>query len=248
MADLDDFDVVVIPVGGGGLSSGVATAIKARRPAVSIIGVEPALYPSLSAELRGEEAKVGGATIAEGIAVKKVGNLTAEILRKLMDQVIVVSDPVGTGGDRDVLATVYIANQGTWRRIGARSAAKSDRPVDLITMRTPADGNFAFDEFVALRRPGETRTYLVAWAGARVSNGFVGYRVFEIEPAAGALVPVDKWKDDGAQLYAAFKSLSAADGRTVFDAEIESAELRLHCNSTLPAGEGLAAACAQLPR
>jgi threonine dehydratase len=92
MEDLDDFDVVVIPVGGGGLSSGVATAIKARRPAVSIIGVEPALYPSLSAELRGEEAKVGGATIAEGIAVKKVGNLTAEILRKLMDHVIVVSE------------------------------------------------------------------------------------------------------------------------------------------------------------
>ena len=62
--ELADFDVMVIPVGGGGLSSGIATAIKSRRPAVSIIGVEPALYPSLSAELRGEEAKVGGATIA----------------------------------------------------------------------------------------------------------------------------------------------------------------------------------------
>ncbi|HVY88470.1 MAG TPA: threonine ammonia-lyase [Hyphomonadaceae bacterium] len=92
MEDLPDFDVVVIPVGGGGLSSGIATAIKARRPAVSIIGVEPAMYPSLSAEMRGEEAKVGGATIAEGIAVKKVGRLTAEILRKLMEQVIVVSE------------------------------------------------------------------------------------------------------------------------------------------------------------
>ena len=90
--ELADFDVMVIPVGGGGLSSGIATAIKSRRPAVSIIGVEPALYPSLSAELRGEEAKVGGATIAEGIAVKKVGKLTAEILRKLMDRVILVSE------------------------------------------------------------------------------------------------------------------------------------------------------------
>src|SRR5262249_8615006 len=79
-------------VGGGGLSSGIATAVKSRRPAVSIIGVEPAMYPSLSAEMRGEEAKVGGATIAEGIAVKKVGRLTSEILRKLMDQCIVVSE------------------------------------------------------------------------------------------------------------------------------------------------------------
>jgi threonine dehydratase len=92
MEDLADFDAVVIPVGGGGLSAGIATAIKARRPAVAIYGVEPAMYPSLSAELRGEEPKVGGATIAEGIAVKKVGRLTAEILRRLMEQVIVVSE------------------------------------------------------------------------------------------------------------------------------------------------------------
>ncbi len=92
MEDLADFDVMPIPVGGGGLASGIATAIKAVRPHVSIIGVEPALYPSLSAELKGEEAKVGGATIAEGIAVKKVGRLTAEICRRLMDDVVLVSE------------------------------------------------------------------------------------------------------------------------------------------------------------
>jgi threonine dehydratase len=92
MEDLADFDAVVIPVGGGGLSAGVATAIKSRRPAVSIYGVEAAMYASLAAELRGEEPKVGGATIAEGIAVKKVGRLTLEILRKLMEQVIVVNE------------------------------------------------------------------------------------------------------------------------------------------------------------
>ena len=92
LEDLADFDVVVVPVGGGGLISGIATAIKAVRPAVEIIGVEPALYPSLSAERRGEEAKVGGATIAEGIAVKKVGRLTAEICERLVDDVICVSE------------------------------------------------------------------------------------------------------------------------------------------------------------
>jgi len=92
MEDLADFDAVVIPVGGGGLSAGVATAIKSRRPAVAIYGVEAAMYASLAAELRGEEPKVGGATIAEGIAVKKVGRLTLEILRKLMEQVIVVGE------------------------------------------------------------------------------------------------------------------------------------------------------------
>jgi threonine dehydratase len=92
MEDLADFDVIVIPVGGGGLSAGIATAIKARRPAVAIYGVEPEMYPSLSAELRGEEPKVGGATIAEGIAVKKVGRTTSAILGKLMEKVILVSE------------------------------------------------------------------------------------------------------------------------------------------------------------
>lgn len=92
MEDLADFDAIVIPVGGGGLSAGIATAIKARRPAVAVYGVEAAMYASMAAELRGEEPKVGGATIAEGIAVKKVGRLTLEILRKLMERVIVVNE------------------------------------------------------------------------------------------------------------------------------------------------------------
>ena len=108
MEDLADFDAVVIPVGGGGLSAGIATAIKARRPAVAVYGVEPAMYPSLSAELRGEEPKVGGATIAEGIAVKKVGRLTAEILRRLMEQVIVVS-----GEDLERAVTLFATVEKT---------------------------------------------------------------------------------------------------------------------------------------
>lgn len=90
--ELDDFDVMPIPVGGGGLASGIATAVKTLRPAVSIIGVETKMYPSLWAELRGEEPKMGGATIAEGIAVKKAGRLTSEICRKLMDEVVLVDE------------------------------------------------------------------------------------------------------------------------------------------------------------
>ncbi|MDZ4760897.1 MAG: threonine ammonia-lyase [Alphaproteobacteria bacterium] len=92
MEDLDDFDVMPIPVGGGGLASGIATAIKALRPAGSIIGVETEMYPALHAEMRGAEAKVGGATIAEGIAVKKAGRLPLEICTRLMDDVILVGE------------------------------------------------------------------------------------------------------------------------------------------------------------
>ncbi len=78
MEDLADFDVMVIPVGGGGLSSGIATAIKSRRPATSIYRRGAgALSIALGGACVEKRAKVGGATIAEGIAVKKVGKLTA---------------------------------------------------------------------------------------------------------------------------------------------------------------------------
>jgi threonine dehydratase len=85
-------DVLVIPVGGGGLASGMAIAAKALKPGISIVGVETELYPSLHAALNGTEARCGGATLAEGIAVKNVGKLALAVLRELMDRVVLVSE------------------------------------------------------------------------------------------------------------------------------------------------------------
>jgi threonine dehydratase len=92
LSELEDFDVMPIPVGGGGLASGVATAIKALRPDTSILGVESEMYPALYAELRGEAPVVGGATIAEGIAVKRAGRIPMEICSRLLDDIILVSE------------------------------------------------------------------------------------------------------------------------------------------------------------
>src|SRR5262245_29404808 len=73
LEDARDLDMLVIPIGGGGLISGVAVAAKAVRPDVEIIGVEAELYPSMWNSIRGERRHIGGATLAEGIAVKNVG-------------------------------------------------------------------------------------------------------------------------------------------------------------------------------
>jgi threonine dehydratase len=73
LADQPDLDTLVVPIGGGGLISGIAVAAKALRPDIKIIGVEAAMYPCMHAALRGKTPKMGGATIAEGIAVKEVG-------------------------------------------------------------------------------------------------------------------------------------------------------------------------------
>lgn len=85
-------DVVVVPIGGGGLISGMATAIKALHPGVEVIGVQTQLYPSMAAALNGEEPRVGGATIAEGIAVKAAGVLTREVVRACVDDIVLVSE------------------------------------------------------------------------------------------------------------------------------------------------------------
>ncbi len=87
-----DLEILVVPVGGGGLISGIATAAKSIRPDIQVIGAEAALYPSLTAALEGREAECGGTTIADGIAVKAIGVRTLAIARRLVDRVITVSE------------------------------------------------------------------------------------------------------------------------------------------------------------
>ena len=85
-------DVLVIPIGGGGLVSGIATAAKAIKPGIDIVGVESALYPSMWNAIRGEQRPLGGATLAEGIAVKNVGSLTLPIIRALVSDILLVDE------------------------------------------------------------------------------------------------------------------------------------------------------------
>jgi threonine dehydratase len=88
-----DLDVIVVPIGGGGLISGVATAAKGAWPGVEIIGVQAACYPSMLCELNGEPHQGQGNTIAEGIAVKYPGKLTSEVVRARVDDILLVDEP-----------------------------------------------------------------------------------------------------------------------------------------------------------
>src|SRR5579864_5787295 len=93
LEDAPDLEVLPVPIGGGGLISGVATAAKAVKPDIHIIGVEPAMYPSFTARMRGVNAPYNGQTIAEGIAVKEVGKLTYQVARPLIDEVLLLEEP-----------------------------------------------------------------------------------------------------------------------------------------------------------
>ena len=94
LADAPDLDQIVVPIGGGGLISGITVAAKAIKPSVEIIGVEAALYPSFRNAIRGENQPIGGATLAEGIAVKTVGQLPLPIVRDLVSDIIPVEEPL----------------------------------------------------------------------------------------------------------------------------------------------------------
>ncbi len=87
-----DLDVLVVPIGGGGLISGMAIAARGMKPAIEVVGVETRLYPSMWAALRGVPVVCGGATLAEGIAVKTAGALTLPIVRDLVSDIVLVDE------------------------------------------------------------------------------------------------------------------------------------------------------------
>jgi threonine dehydratase len=88
------FDAVVVPIGGGGMISGIAVALKTMRPDIRIIGVEPACFPSMKVAVeQGQTIEVAGQpTIADGLAVKRAGERTLEIVRKYVDEIVTVSE------------------------------------------------------------------------------------------------------------------------------------------------------------
>jgi threonine dehydratase len=94
LEDAPDLDTIVVPIGGGGLISGICLAVHHRNPAIRVIGVESAGYPSAYAALQGDPSLVkGGPTIAEGIAVKGTGKLTLEIIRDHVAELMRVEEP-----------------------------------------------------------------------------------------------------------------------------------------------------------
>ncbi|WP_121332755.1 pyridoxal-phosphate dependent enzyme, partial [Pseudomonas aeruginosa] len=87
-----DLDILVVPIGGGGLISGIAIAAKSINPKIKIIGVQSVVYPSMAKLLCNYQLAVSmGSTVAEGIAVKTPGELTTQIAKHFVDDIVVVT-------------------------------------------------------------------------------------------------------------------------------------------------------------
>jgi threonine dehydratase len=94
LEEAPDLDVLIIPIGGGGLIAGCAIAARSKRPSIEIIGVECTLYPSMWNAIHRADKPCGGATLAEGIAVSKAGELTLPVVRELVSDIVLVDEPL----------------------------------------------------------------------------------------------------------------------------------------------------------
>jgi threonine dehydratase len=87
-----DIDMLAIAIGGGGLISGMATAARAIKPEIEVVGVETMRFPSMYAAIKGSAANFGPSTIAEGIAVKEPGVQTLAIVKKMVSDIVLVDE------------------------------------------------------------------------------------------------------------------------------------------------------------
>ena len=108
LEDVPDLEILVVPIGGGGLIGGNAVAAKAVRPGIEVIGVEAALYPSMWNALHNETRPIGGPTLAEGIAVKIVCKATLPVVREHVSAVVLASE-----SDLERAVNLYLTRQKT---------------------------------------------------------------------------------------------------------------------------------------
>jgi len=92
LTDQPDLDILVVPIGGGGLMGGIATIARDIRPNIKIYGVQTELYPSMKLAVEGKEITCGGETLAEGIAVKQPGGVTLTVIDALVDEILLVDE------------------------------------------------------------------------------------------------------------------------------------------------------------
>jgi threonine dehydratase len=127
-----DLDALLVPVGGGGLISGIATAARALNEKIKIYGVESRTYPSMNQRLAGRPVEVGGDTIAEGIAVKDVGDLAFSIVESLVEDVLVVDEETI---ERAVVALIEIEKTVAEGAGAAALAALLEHPARFAGQR-----------------------------------------------------------------------------------------------------------------
>jgi threonine dehydratase len=231
LASTPDLDALIVPIGGGGLISGMAVAAKTLNPAIEVIGVQAALYPSMYNLIKSQSRPMRGDTLAEGIAVKAPGAITSEIVRALVDDIVLVSEKdiehalsllltieksVTEGAGAAGLAAV-LADPARFRgrKLGlVLSGGNIDTRLlsGVLTRQLAREGRLSRLRFDIADRPGQLAAVVFALSNAGVNIVEVAHqRVFTDLPAKDVVLEIVIETRDRAHLTSTIEALEAAD-------------------------------------
>jgi threonine dehydratase len=231
LASVPDLDVLIVPIGGGGLISGMAVAAKTLKPGIEIVGVQAALYPSMYNLIKGQQLPMRGDTLAEGIAVKAPGRITSGIVRALVDDIVLVTEEqieqavsllitieksVTEGAGAACLAAV-LANEQRFkgRALGlVLSGGNIDTRLlsGVLTRQLAREGRLSQLRFDIVDRPGQLATVVAILSKTGANIVEVSHqRIFTDLPAKAVLLEVVIETRDRSHLASTIAALRAAD-------------------------------------
>jgi len=230
LASVADLDVLIVPIGGGGLISGMAVAAKALKPGIEIIGVQAALYPSMYNVIKSHTLPMRGDTLAEGIAVKAPGALTSEIVRALVDDIVLVTE---RDLERALSLLLTIEKSVTEGAGAAGLAAVLEDPArfkgrtlglvlsggnidtrllsGVLTRQLAREGRLSRLHFDIVDRPGQLAAVVAVLSNAGANIVEVSHqRIFTDLPAKAVVLEVVIETRDRAHLASTIEALEAA--------------------------------------
>jgi threonine dehydratase len=233
LSSAPDLDVLIVPIGGGGLISGMAVAAKTLKPSIEIIGVQATLYPSMYNVIKSQSLPMRGDTLAEGIAVKAPGAITSEIVRTLVDDIVLVTEKdvehalsllltieksvtegAGAAGLAAVLADP-VRFRG--RKLGlVLSGGNIDTRLlsGVLTRQLAREGRLSRLHFDIVDRPGQLAAVVAVLSSAGANIVEVSHqRIFTDLPAKAVVLEVVIETRDRSHLAATIEALKAADLR-----------------------------------
>lgn len=230
IAAAPQLEMLVVPIGGGGLISGIAVAAKALNPELQIIGVQAQLYPSMYNAIKGEALPMRGDTLAEGIAVKAPGRITTGIIRRLVDDIMLVTEDqieralamliaiektvVEGAGAAGLAAVLAAPERFAGRNVGlVLTGGNIDTRLiaSVLTRELAREGRLTEIALDIVDRPGQLAAVsaLLADAGANIIE-VSHQRTFSDLPAKGTLLEVVIETRDRAHLEDVMKRLGEA--------------------------------------
>jgi threonine dehydratase len=231
LAAVPDLDVLLVPIGGGGLISGMAVAAKTLKPDIEVIGVQAALYPSMYNLVKGQQLPMRGDTLAEGIAVKAPGRITSQIVRALVDDIVLVTErqieqalsllitiekTVTEGAGAAGLAAI-LADEKRFkgRTLGlVLSGGNIDTRLlsGVLTRQLAREGRLSKLKFDIVERPGQLATVVAVLSKSSANIVEVSHqRTFTDLPAKAVLLEVVIETRDRSHLEATIAALKAAN-------------------------------------